>query len=93
MSDLKRSPGPEADRAFDIGVKAAALGGLAVIGLLYWSGYLSLEFALFQLVFLFPVYLVFVAVVLGQWLGYSTDWRNLRPVSREEAEANWKRRQ
>jgi len=92
MADPRRSPGPVADRAFAAGIKAAAVAGLAAIALLYWTGHLPVERALFTLCFLFPVYLVFVALVLGQWLGYDPDEGNLRPVSADEAEPDWHRR-
>lgn len=95
MSPSGTSPGPIADRTFDWGFKIAAGGGLVGIGLLYWFGVLSLTVTpvLFTLL-LFPVYLVFVSIVLGVWLGYETDETDLKPVTDEmEMEAdpwnNW----
>jgi len=87
-------PGPLADEAFERGFRWAALLGVAGAGLLFFSGTLSpLDgFHLLLVVTLFPVYLVFVSVVLGVWLGYDTDATDLRPVDRgTEPEDPWER--
>jgi hypothetical protein len=59
-----------------------AVVGLAVVGLLYWLGSLGPVMAGYTLLVLFPVYLVFVAVLLSRWLGYDKDATALRPVTR-----------
>ncbi|MFB6192247.1 MAG: hypothetical protein ABEI11_02870 [Haloarculaceae archaeon] len=71
-------PGPDASVAFRTGIVAAAVAGLAGIGLLYWTGTLTLT--LYALLLLFPVYLVGAATALSVWLGYDTDATDLRPV-------------
>lgn len=83
MSRPGATPGPIADRAFDAGFKAAAVGG--VVGLTggYLLGILSLYGALFVLLFLYPTYLVFVSLLLARWLGYDTDRSNLETVTVE----------
>ena len=80
----KHSPGPAAEHAFRTGIIAAALAGLAGIGLLYWTGTIALLLAGYSLVLLFPLYLVAAAVVLSVWLGYNTDATDLRPVYRND---------
>lgn len=86
MADVTGSPGPIADRAFDRGFKVAVVGGLACVGLLYWTGVLSLSSAVHATVTLalFPVYVVFAAALLGTWLGYNADETNLERVTVEE---------
>ena len=59
---------------------AAAVAGLAGIGLLYWVGTFTLPLTLYALLLLFPLYLVGAAIVLSVWLGYDTDVTDLRPV-------------
>ncbi|WP_435183673.1 hypothetical protein [Halobellus sp. EA9] len=80
MNASRPAPGPDAARAFRLGVVAGAIVGLAVIGLLYWTGALTLLLFAYTLALLFPVYLVLVAVVLSVWLGYDRDATALRPV-------------
>lgn len=84
MRELKTKPGPDAGSAFRLGLKAAAIAGLAGVGLLYWLGAITLVLAGYMLLVLFPVYLVFVATVLSVWLGYDKDASDLRPVYREK---------
>lgn len=50
--------------------------------LLYWVGPLSISQGshLVYTILLYPVYLLTVAVILGVWLGYDTDERNLERV-------------
>lgn len=96
MADDRRSPGPIADRVFESGFRAAALLGVLGVGILFWFGPLSptdsMHVSLTLL--LYPVYLLFIAVLLGAWLGYETDGRNLErvtePAEMESGEA-WKR--
>ncbi|MBX0297747.1 hypothetical protein [Haloarcula nitratireducens] len=83
MKPVRISPGPAAAHAFRLGVGAGALVGLGGIGLLYWVGSLTPAFVAYALVYLFPVYLVFVAAALSVWLGYDKDETALRPVVRE----------
>ena len=85
MAQAGRSPGPIAERTFERGFKIAILGGLAGVGLLYWTGILSATNGVHISVtlVLFPVYLVFVAMVLGVWLGFATDERDLQRVTEE----------
>lgn len=77
------SPGPIADQAFETGFKLAALLGFVGGGLLYVFDVLSLtnEMHVATTVLLFPVYLLLVAVLLGVWLGYETDERDLEQVT------------
>ena len=82
MTAVRSSPGPAAAYAFRLGVIAGAIAGLAVVGVLYWQGVLSLAIAGYVLATLFPVYLVLVATVLSVWLGYDKDATALRPVHR-----------
>ncbi|MFB6090710.1 MAG: hypothetical protein ABEJ97_06585 [Halobellus sp.] len=80
MNPSRPAPGPDAARAFRLGIVAGAVVGLAVIGLLYWAGALTLLLFAYTITLLFPVYLVFVAAVLSVWLGYDKDATALRPV-------------
>ena len=93
MAPRGATPGPVADHTFDRGFKVATLGGVVVIGALYWFGVLTLTVThvLFTLL-LFPIYLVFVSLVLGVWLGYETGPTDLKPTTEEvEMEADpWK---
>ncbi len=81
-----KSPGPAAQRAFRIGVRAAAVAALAVVGVLYWTGAIAGYVTGFLVIVLFPVYLLVVASALSKWLGYDKDPRDLEPVTREERE-------
>jgi hypothetical protein len=83
MTGLRVSPGAAAAAAFRLGIIAAAIAGLAVIGLLYWAGVFSLLLVAYALVLLFPVYLVLVSATLSVWLGYNKDATALRPVTRD----------
>jgi hypothetical protein len=85
MSQAGRSPGPIAERTFERGFKIAILGGLAGVGLLYWTGILSATNGVHISVtlVLFPVYLVFAGALLGVWLGFATDERDLQRVTEE----------
>lgn len=73
-----------------MGIVAASVAAFAAVGLLYWSGTLTLPLAGFTLLVLFPVYLVFAASVLSVWLGYSKDITDLRPVYYPKNESNEK---
>jgi len=86
MATSAKSPGPAAERAFRTGVWAAAVGALAVIGALYWTGALAGYVAVFVVIVLFPVYLLVVAAALCKWLGFAKGPANLRRVTREETE-------
>lgn len=96
MATERRSPGPIADRVYEKGLQTAALLGVLGSAILFWFGPLSLTNTMhvsFTVLF-YPVYLLAVAVVLGIWLGYQTDGRNLErvtePVDMESGEA-WDR--
>jgi len=80
MSTLRITPGAAAQGAFRLGLLSAAVAALALIGLLYWLGELTLPLVGYTLVLLFPVYLVVVASALSVWLGFDKDARDLRPV-------------
>jgi len=85
------SPGPIAEQAFETCFRMAAVSGVVVLGVCYWLGLLSLSDPLHVVttLLLFPVYLLFVAILLGVWLGYATDERNLTPVADpEESDAD-----
>jgi hypothetical protein len=83
MDSLRVAPGPNADGAFRSGMMAAAVLALAGLGVLHWSGQLTLVLTGVVLLLLFPVYLVVVASALSVWLGYDGDMSDLRPVYRE----------
>lgn len=87
MKTAKKKPGPNAQVAFRLGVVAASVLMLAVIAYLYSVGALAAAHAGYVLVVLFPVYLVFVAVVLSVWLGYNKDASDLRPVYRRREQS------
>lgn len=80
MDSIRIEPGYAAAQAFRLGMWVGAVVGLAVIGLLYWTGTVGVVLAGYSLLLLFPVYLVFVAVALSRWLGYDRDVTSLRPV-------------
>lgn len=86
MDSSRVSPGPVAAQAFRLGILTGAAVGLVVLGALYWTGAISLVLLGYTLFLLFPVYLVFVAVVLSRWLGYDKDATALRPVYRPKEE-------
>jgi membrane protein implicated in regulation of membrane protease activity len=83
MDAVRAPPGPAA-HAYRLGLIAASLVGFLGVGLLYWFGLVTALFAGYTLLFLFPVYLVFVAVLLGRWLRYDRDGTALRPIVRDE---------
>ena len=84
MTTARPSPGPDAAHAFRLGILAGGIVGLAVAGLLYWTGALTLFAFGYVVALLFPVYLVFVAIALSVWLGYDKDATALRPGYRTE---------
>jgi len=84
MKPSRPRPGPDAARAFRLGMIAGAILGLAGVGLLYWTGAMTVLVLAYTVALLFPVYLVFVAVALSVWLGYNKDATALRPVYRTE---------
>jgi hypothetical protein len=72
-------PGPIADRTYDSAFKIAAIAGVTGVFLLFWLGPLSVSISshvVFVALF-YPVYLLTASVVLGVWLGYTTDEKNL----------------
>ena len=84
MGAITIRPGPDAARAFRLGMITGALLGLLGLGGLYYAELIAPVVAGYALVALFPVYLVFVAVVLSRWLGYDKDVTSLRPVYRSK---------
>ncbi len=80
MSDEHPPPGPDAARAYRLGMVTGAVVGLAVVGVLFWTGALTPLTLCYVMVALFPVYMIAVAAVLSVWLGYSKDATALRPV-------------
>jgi len=80
MEDERPPPGPDAARAYRLGMIAGAVLGLLTAGALYWTGVLTPLALGYVVVALFPVYLIVVAVVLSVWLGYDKDATSLRPV-------------
>lgn len=84
MCVIRTSPGPDAARAFRLGILASIIIGLTGIALLYLTRDLPLLFAGYVLVLLFPIYLVFAATALSVWLGYDKDMTPLPPVYRQK---------
>ena len=83
MNIASKTPGPAAAHAFQLGLRAGAIFGIAVIATLYWFGIIELLLAGYALLLLFPVYLIFVAAALSVWLGYDKDATALRPVYKQ----------
>jgi len=83
MNIASKTPGPAAAHAFQLGLRAGAIFGIAVIATLYWFGIIDLLLAGYALLLLFPVYLIFVAAALSVWLGYDKDATALRPVYKQ----------
>ena len=69
-----------------MGTQAAAVAGLAAIGLLYWIAAPRPVLVGFILLLVFPIYLVFAASALSVWLGFDKDATDLWPVYRETRE-------
>ena len=84
MDESGLAPGPIADQLFESTLKLAAAGGIASVLALHWFEVLSLFEAttLTIVVLLYPVYLVFVSMLLSVWLGYD-EARTLRPVGED----------
>ena len=93
MSRGGDTPGPIAARTFELGFKVALIGGLGILGAGHWFGIVSLSerVTLVIVLLLFPVYLVFVSMVLSVWLGYAADEHDLQAVAGEEHDPweNW----
>jgi len=82
MKEVRPSPGPDAARAYRLGMIAGGIVGLVIVGALYLAGFLTPLSLGYVVVALFPIYLIVVAVVLSVWLGYDKDVTSLRPVYR-----------
>jgi hypothetical protein len=80
MDDQRPPPGPDAARAYRLGMITGGIVGLLVAGALYWTGVFTPLALGYILIALFPVYLIVVAVILSVWLGYDKDITALRPV-------------
>ena len=65
MNPSRPAPGPDAARAFRLGIFAGAIIGLVVAVVLYWYGTLTLFAFGYVLLLLYPVYLVLVATALS----------------------------
>jgi hypothetical protein len=61
---------------------AAAILGLAGVGVLWWASVLNTLLAGYLLVLVFPWYLVLAASAINTWLGYGKDATDLRRVYR-----------
>lgn len=86
METSEVTPGPDAHRAFRLGLAVAAALALFAVGVLFWAGIASLEIVAFALLIGFPIYLIYVASILSVWLGFDKDPSDLRPVYRERDE-------
>lgn len=80
VQSVRLTPGPDADRAFRLGIVAASVLWVTGLTALYVSGLLSLAVAAYGLVGLLPVYLLVVAAALSVWLGFSKDATALKRV-------------
>ncbi|WP_336037584.1 hypothetical protein [Halobacterium yunchengense] len=74
-------PGPDADRAFSLGVYAATALAVGLAALLYATGTVNGFHVGVAFVTGLPVYLVVVAIALSAWLGFDPDVTDLQPVS------------
>ena len=81
-------PGPDAHRAFRLGLVGASVLALLAVAGLYWIGVASLGVVAFTLLVGFPIYLIYVASLLSVWLGFDKQPTDLRPVYRERDESN-----
>jgi len=81
MVPTNHHPGPDANVAFRLGMVAAAVVGLALLGFVYWANLLDVLLLGYAALALFPIYLVFAATLLSVWLGYDKGPADLRPVS------------
>lgn len=83
------TPGPISDKTYEQGLRIAAAVGLAAVVAVFWVGPLSPSEPghVLMIAALFPIYLLFVAVGLGVWLGYTTDERNLRRVTEDDMDS------
>lgn len=86
MTESRISPGPAATSAFQYGMVAGVVLGLAGVGLLYRLGHLTPAVVGYLLLALLPTYLVLVAALLSKWLRYDRDGASLRPVYRDRTE-------
>lgn len=73
MPPTRIAPGPDAERAFVIGLAASTLGALCMVGLLFRFGVLTPVGAFVALLAGVPVHLVVSSCVLGVWLGFADD--------------------
>lgn len=84
MTRYRPRPGPDAARAFRLGIAAGGLIGLTLAAISYWFSTMTLFAFGYIFLLVFPVYLVLVATALSVWLGYNQDVTSLRPVYRTE---------
>lgn len=91
MEKAGLSPGPIAERAFNVGFRAAAIGGVVGLSALYLFGPLSVnnDLHLVLTIALYPIFLLSVALLLGMWLGFETDESDLQRVDGDSGDP-WK---
>jgi len=84
MTPYRPRPGPDAARAFRLGIAAGGLVGLTVAAISFWFSTMTIFAFGYVFLLVFPIYLVLVAIALSVWLGYDQDTTSLRPVYRTE---------
>ena len=78
------SPGPDADRAFDTGLAAVTVGGLAGIGICARTGVFTPIEAILAVALGMPTLVVVASCLLGVWIGYDDAPLTRVTVEREE---------
>jgi hypothetical protein len=78
------SPGPDAERAFDTGLAAVTVGGLAAIGICSWTGLFTPMETVLAVALGMPTLVVVASCLLGVWVGY--DEASLVRVAAEREE-------
>jgi hypothetical protein len=78
------SPGQSAPETFTLGMIAAGLLALCVVGIVYWAGLVEPLEMVFHLLLWLPIYFFLVTILLSKWLGLAPEITDLEPVSPEE---------
>ncbi|WP_256684380.1 hypothetical protein [Halococcus qingdaonensis] len=73
MSAIRHTPGPAAAEAFTFGIAITTVTTLAGIGVLVWTGVLTVIGAVATLLLGLPALLLIVSCLLSVWLGYDRD--------------------
>ncbi|GAA0465932.1 hypothetical protein MUK72_06370 [Halococcus dombrowskii] len=73
MTAIRHTPGPAAAEAFTFGIAITTLTTLAGIGVLVWTGMMTVIGAVAALLLGLPTLLVIVSCLLSVWLGYNRD--------------------